>query len=424
MSEDYFRILGLQWEASDEEIKRAFKKHAKTWHPDKNTSTKAKEKFQELSWAFEVLTDPVRRHKWEHEYIRRHGARPKKVTGFEVALRPDDTVACAGEDPDEFFSWKTWAKNEDFDKEEEEESAFSSGFPSVSRRKSSGTHFSYSQPEINDTLSGAAFSGVSSRNKSDAKLFNSDLLSGGSSSISNHTKSSGPKLSNSDLLSGGSSSRSSHTKSSVPKLSNAETKTSDSFSAGLPRASSCTQSSDLHSELSSTSSADFLKANSCTKSSSGLFGLKFSKTSFAGSSIDSSHTKSSSAQSKHSESKPGKVSSQHSSEDTQKWSNVVENICSQAKLCSSDGSQTYRLELKAKSGSLSHTKSSGLNASHTDLKYSGAFGQTSTRRAQEIPCSKYMCTGGDDEDSELIHPQKKSSRTSIDLSDLESGEYC
>lgn len=56
---DYYEVLGLTKKASNEEIKKSFRKLAVKWHPDKNPDNKeeAAEKFREISEAYEVLSD-------------------------------------------------------------------------------------------------------------------------------------------------------------------------------------------------------------------------------------------------------------------------------------------------------------------------------------------------------------------------------
>ncbi|WP_018296057.1 molecular chaperone DnaJ [Corynebacterium lubricantis] len=61
MARDYYGILGVDKNASDSEIKKAYRKLARKYHPDVNPSEEAAEKFREASVAQEVLTDPEKR---------------------------------------------------------------------------------------------------------------------------------------------------------------------------------------------------------------------------------------------------------------------------------------------------------------------------------------------------------------------------
>ena len=58
---DYYEVLGLSKGASDEEIKRAFRKLAKQYHPDVNKEPGAEEKFKEIGEAYSVLSDPQKK---------------------------------------------------------------------------------------------------------------------------------------------------------------------------------------------------------------------------------------------------------------------------------------------------------------------------------------------------------------------------
>ena len=61
MGRDFYQILGVQRGASEDEIKKAYRKMALKYHPDKNKSPGAEEKFKEIALAFEVLKDKKKR---------------------------------------------------------------------------------------------------------------------------------------------------------------------------------------------------------------------------------------------------------------------------------------------------------------------------------------------------------------------------
>lgn len=57
MGKDYYKILGVARSATEEEIKKAYRKMALKFHPDKNASPGAEEKFKEVAEAYDVLHD-------------------------------------------------------------------------------------------------------------------------------------------------------------------------------------------------------------------------------------------------------------------------------------------------------------------------------------------------------------------------------
>ena len=66
MAEDYYKILGIEKTASAEEIKKAYRKLALKWHPDKNPNNKAaEEKFKKISEAYAVLSDTQKRKDYD-----------------------------------------------------------------------------------------------------------------------------------------------------------------------------------------------------------------------------------------------------------------------------------------------------------------------------------------------------------------------
>lgn len=61
MGKDYYQTLGLSRNATEDDIKKAYKKLALKYHPDKNKSPGAEEKFKEIAEAYEVLSDKKKR---------------------------------------------------------------------------------------------------------------------------------------------------------------------------------------------------------------------------------------------------------------------------------------------------------------------------------------------------------------------------
>jgi curved DNA-binding protein len=63
---DYYKTLGVDRKASEEDIKRAYRKLALQYHPDRNPGdTKAEERFKEINEAYQVLSDPAKRARYD-----------------------------------------------------------------------------------------------------------------------------------------------------------------------------------------------------------------------------------------------------------------------------------------------------------------------------------------------------------------------
>src|SRR5829696_6817244 len=83
---DYYKILGLDKNASEEDIKKAYRKLARKHHPDLNPNDKeAHKKFQQLNEANEVLSDPEKRKKYDQ-----YGKDWQHAEAFEKARQSHD----------------------------------------------------------------------------------------------------------------------------------------------------------------------------------------------------------------------------------------------------------------------------------------------------------------------------------------------
>jgi DnaJ family protein B protein 4 len=61
MGVDYYNILRVNRNSTDEDLKKAYKKLAMKWHPDKNSDSEAESMFKQISLAYDVLGDPIKR---------------------------------------------------------------------------------------------------------------------------------------------------------------------------------------------------------------------------------------------------------------------------------------------------------------------------------------------------------------------------
>jgi len=66
---DYFEVMGLERTASQPDIKKAYRRLAGKYHPDRNKAQDAHERFQKIQQAYNVLSDPIARKRYiEAEY--------------------------------------------------------------------------------------------------------------------------------------------------------------------------------------------------------------------------------------------------------------------------------------------------------------------------------------------------------------------
>src|SRR6187455_384059 len=62
---DYYKVLGVDKKASADDIKKAYRKLARKYHPDTNHDPGAEERFKAISEAYDVLGDPEKRKKYD-----------------------------------------------------------------------------------------------------------------------------------------------------------------------------------------------------------------------------------------------------------------------------------------------------------------------------------------------------------------------
>lgn len=80
LDQDFYKVLGVDKKADDKEIRKAYRKLARKWHPDQNAGDmKAEAKFKEIGEAFAVLSDKEQRERYDA--IRAMGAGGPRYTG-------------------------------------------------------------------------------------------------------------------------------------------------------------------------------------------------------------------------------------------------------------------------------------------------------------------------------------------------------
>ncbi|TAK46084.1 MAG: J domain-containing protein [Saprospiraceae bacterium] len=107
---DYYKVLGLDKNAGEKEIKKAFRKLARKYHPDLNPSDKAaQKKFQQINEANEVLSDPEKRAKydkygkdWEHAEAFEKARQTQRQSGGGEGYRFSEGTS--SEDFSDFFN--------------------------------------------------------------------------------------------------------------------------------------------------------------------------------------------------------------------------------------------------------------------------------------------------------------------------------
>lgn len=101
MGKDYYKILGIARGASDEDIKKAYRKLALKYHPDKNKEAGAEEKFKEVAEAYEILSDPKKK-----EIFDKYGEEGLKMGAGGGGPGPGGST---GSSPGGGFNSYTWS---------------------------------------------------------------------------------------------------------------------------------------------------------------------------------------------------------------------------------------------------------------------------------------------------------------------------
>ncbi|XP_068273363.1 dnaJ homolog subfamily C member 18-like [Nyctibius grandis] len=95
---NYYEILGVGRDASEEELKKAYRKQALKFHPDKNGAPGATDAFKEIGNAFAVLSNPEKRLRYkefrsDHKHVSTGQARHYDYyTDFETEIIPEEIL--------------------------------------------------------------------------------------------------------------------------------------------------------------------------------------------------------------------------------------------------------------------------------------------------------------------------------------------
>ena len=101
MGKDYYNILGVSRSATDDEIKKGYRKMALKYHPDKNKEPDAADRFKDIAEAFEVLKDKDKRQIYDK--YGEEGLKGQPNFGANMNMPPGFSTFTFGGDPMETF---------------------------------------------------------------------------------------------------------------------------------------------------------------------------------------------------------------------------------------------------------------------------------------------------------------------------------
>lgn len=87
VNQDYYQVLGVPRNGTEEDVRKAFRKKALEYHPDRNKSPDAEEKFKEINEAYQVLSDPNKRSQYDRfgrAGVSANGGFDRPFEGFDV----------------------------------------------------------------------------------------------------------------------------------------------------------------------------------------------------------------------------------------------------------------------------------------------------------------------------------------------------